>query len=169
MKFIIAQILGAIGYSLLAYSYFKKSKKEILFIQILAYIGFTTHYFLLEALTGTVCNVLGFIALILIYFVSDNEKKKKILILILIPLLILMSFLSYENIYSIFPVIGCLLTFNSFLSQDENKIRFIGIISAGCWLIYAIIHISYSAIVFEVVILISTIVAYLKNKAQKRL
>ena len=164
MKFIIAQILGAVGYSLLAFSFFKKSKKEILFIQIFAYIGFTTHYLLLDALTGTACNILGFIALILIYFLSNDEKKKKILVLTLIPLLIAMSFLSYENLFSLFPVFACLLTFNSFLSKDENKIRFIGIISAACWLIYAIIHVSYSAIVFEVITVIATIIAYIKNK-----
>ena len=164
MKFIIAQILGAIGYSLLSISYFSKKKKDILFIQIFAYIGFTTHYYLLGALTGTVCNILGFIALILIYILSEDRKKKIILVLTLFPLLGLMSYFSYENIYSIFPVIACLLTFNSFLSKDENIIRFIGIISAACWLIYAIIHVSYSAIVFEAVTVIATSIAYLKNK-----
>ena len=167
MKFLISQVLGTIGYSLLAFSYFKKKKKKILFIQILAYIGFTTHYILLDALTGSVCNVLGFIALILIYFFSNDEKKKKILVLLLIPLLIIMSFLSYENIFSIFPVFACLITFNSFLSKDVNKIRFIGIISAVCWLIYAIIHMSYSAIIFEVLTVIATIAAYVKNKRVK--
>ena len=164
MKYIISQILGAIGYSLLAYSFFKKEKKQILYIQILAYIGFTTHYVLLDALTGTLCNIIGFIALILIYFFSNDEKKKKILVLILIPLLIIMSVLSYENIYSLFPIIACLITFNSFLSKDENKIRFIGIISASLWLIYAIVYVSYSAIVFEAITVISTIIAYIKNK-----
>ena len=164
MIFIISQILGTIGYSLLAYSYFRKEKREILFIQILAYIGFTTHYFLLDALTGTVCNILGFIALILIYFFSEDYKKKKILVAILIPLLIAMSFLSYENIFSLFPVSACFITFISFLSKDENKIRFVGIISATCWLIYAIIHVSYSAIIFEAVTVIATIIAYIKNK-----
>ena len=164
MKFIIAQILGAVGYSLLAYSFFKKSKKEILFIQILAYIGFTTHYFLLNALTGTMCNIIGFIALILIYFLSNNDKKKKILVLILIPLLLVMSYLSYENIFSLFPVFACLITFISFLNKNENIIRFIGIISASCWLVYAIIHMSYSAIIFEAVTVVATIVAYIKNK-----
>jgi hypothetical protein len=164
MKFIISQILGAIGYSLLAYSFFKKKKKQILFIQIFAYIGFTTHYVLLGAVTGTVCNILGFIALIFIYFLSGDENKKKILVLILLPLLVAMSFFSYENIFSIFPVVACLLTFNSFMSKDENKIRFIGIISAVCWLIYAIIYVSYSAIIFEVVTVFSTIVAYIENK-----
>ena len=164
MKFIIAQILGAIGYSLLAFSFFKKNKKQILYIQILAYIGFTTHYILLHAITGSACNILSFIALILIYFLSNDLKKKKILIFILIPILIIMSYLSYENIFSIFPVFACLITFYSFLKEDENKIRFIGIISASCWLVYAIIHVSYSAIIFEIITVISTTVAYIKNK-----
>lgn len=167
MNFIIAQILGTIGYSLLAYSFFKKNKKQILFIQIFAYIGFTTHYILLGALTGSVCNILGFIALIFIYFFSDDIRKKKILVIILVPLLGVMTYLSYENIYSLFPVIGCLLTFISFLSKNVNKIRFVGIISTTCWLIYAIIYVSYSAIIFEVVILISAVVAYIKNKKHR--
>ncbi len=164
MIYIISQILGAVGYSLLAFSYFKKRKREILFIQILSYIGFTTHYILLKATTGIACNIIGFVALILIYFFSKDQKKKKILVLILIPLLIVMSYLSYENIFSLFPVLASLLTFNSFLSKDENKIRFIGIISAICWLIYAIIHKSYSAIIFEVITVIVTTLAYIKNK-----
>ena len=162
--FILAQILGAVGYSLLAVSFFMKKKQQILFVQIFAYILFTTHYFLLDALTGTVCNVLGFIMLILIYLFSEDEKKKKILVLILLPVLGVMSFVSYENIYSLFPVFACLITFNSFLSKSESKIRFIGIISAACWLVYAIIHVSYSAIIFEVILVIATIVAYIKNR-----
>ena len=164
MNFMIAQILGAIGYSLLAYSYFKKNKKEILFIQILAYIGFTTHYFLLNAITGTICNILGFIAIILIYFFSKDESKKKLLIMILIPILIAMSYFSYENIFSLFPVFACLITFISFLSKDENRIRLAGIIAAICWLVYAFIYMSYSAIIFEIIIIISTCIAFIKNK-----
>ena len=164
MIFIISQVLAAVGYSLLAYSFFKKQKMQILFIQILAYIGFTTHYALLGALTGTVCNIIGFIALIIIYFFSDDIKRKRLLVLILVPLLIVMSILSYENIFSLFPVMACLITFITFLSKDENKIRFVGIISAAFWLIYAIIHMSYSAIIFEAATVISTVIAYVKNK-----
>lgn len=164
MKFIISQILGAIGYSLLALSFFRKEKKQILFIQILAYIGFTTHYYLLEAKAGTICNIIGFISLILLYFLSNDKKKKLIMVILLIPLLIIMSYFSYENIYSIFPVIACIISFISFLSDNENIIRLVGIISAGCWLVYALIFKSYSAIIFESITVISTIIAYIKNK-----
>ena len=162
--FIISQILGFIGYSLLAYSFFKKKKKQILYIQLIAYIGFTSHYALLKALTGTICNIIGFIALILLYFFSDNERKKKILVLVLVPLLIVMAILSYENIFSLFPVIASIVSFISFLSKDVNKIRFIAIISTSFWLIYAFIQGSYVAMVSEVITLICTIVAYIKNK-----
>lgn len=164
MEYILSQILGTIGYSLLAYSFFKKEKKQILYVQILAYIGFTTHYILLGALTGTVCNILGFIALILIYLIGDNKERKKVLVSLLIPLLILMYIVSYENIYSLFPVAACLITFISFLSKEENIIRFIGIISGVLWLVYGIIYVSYSAIVFELVVVIASTVAYIKNR-----
>ena len=156
--------MGAIGYSLLALSYLKKKKKDIIIVQTFAYIGFTTHYFLLNAKTGTICNIIGFIVLELMYFFSNNEKTKLLIILILIPILLLFSCLFYENIYSIFPVFACIISFFSFLSKDENKIRFTGIIATFCWFIYAIIHVSYSAIIFEILTLILTTYSYLKYK-----
>lgn len=168
IKFILSQVLGTIGYSLLSYSFFKKDKKQILFIQIFAYIGFTTHYILLSALTGTICNIIGFVALILIYFFSDDMKKKRELVFILIPLLLLMAFVLYEDIFSLFPVFACFVTFISFLSKDENLIRLVGVISVACWLVYAIIIMSYAAIIFEAITLVCTTVAYIKNKKKKK-
>ena len=51
----------------------------------------------------------------------------------------------------------------SFLMENEDYIRGIGLISAVCWLIYAIVYKSYISIVFEVVTLIGTGIAYIKN------
>ena len=55
----------------------------------------------------------------------------------------------------------------SFLLNSENHIRGIGLICAVCWLIYAIAYKSYIAIIFEVITLIGTIVAFIKNDGQK--
>ena len=128
-------------------------------------IGFGNHY---NTINEILCNILGFIALILIYFLDKDKKKKKILIYSLIPILIIMSYFSYENIFSIFPVFACLISFIAFLKDDEDLIRFIGIISAACWLVYAIIYKSFSAITFEIIIIISTTIAYLKNKKNQK-
>ena len=68
MRDIIIQAIGAVGYSLLALSYFKKVKKQILLMQIFAYIFFVIHYYLLNGITGAVCNSIGLFALIRLIF-----------------------------------------------------------------------------------------------------
>lgn len=163
-KFIITQFIGFLGYSTLAFSYFKKKKKDILLMQIFAYIMFILHYQFLGAITGSVCNLLGLLSFLIIYLFDMFKKSKKVLICILIPILIVISFLTFENIYSIFPIVGIVLAVFSFVTNSEDLIRRAGIIGAICWLIYAIVYKSYVAIVFEVVTLIAVVVAYLKRR-----
>ncbi len=161
--FLLTQGIGAIGYTLLSVSYYKKNKKEILFIQIFSYIFFTIHYYMLSGKTGALCNFLGLIAFIIIYlFDKFKVKNKTILTILLIPFLINISLITYENIFSIFPIIASCVVIISFLSNNENFIRGIGLIAAVCWLIYAVVYKSYVAIVFEVITLIATIVAFVK-------
>ena len=165
MEFFIIQFIGLIGYSTLAFSYFKNTKKNILLIQILSYFMFIIHYYLLDAKTGAICNLLGLIAFIVIYlFDKFKLKNKKLLSLILIPLLVIISLITYENILSIFPIIASVIAIISFLSDSENLIRKIGIVAAICWLIYAIVYKSYVAIIFEVITLTSVVIAFIKKK-----
>ncbi len=165
LNFIIVQLIGALGYSLLSISYFRKRKRQILFMQIIANIFFTIHYFLLNGITGAISNIFGLITYTSIYFFDKYKmgKQKNILSLIMIILLLISVVLAYENIYSMLPFIAFTLAIISFLTNDEYKIRMYGIIVAICWLIYAIVCVSYAAIVFEVVTLIATIAALIKN------
>ena len=164
MKDLLIQMIGGIGYFLLALSFYKKEKKEILMMQVISYIFFTIHYYLLNAITGTMCNILGLISLVIIYYLSVKNKNKKTIVLIMIPILLIISLLTYQNIFSIFPIIAIIISLLSFINDNENIIRFIGIISAIGWLIYAIVYHSYVAIIFEISIIISTVIAYIKNK-----
>ena len=163
-KFWIAQLVGVIGYSTLGYSFYKKKKKDILLIQIFSYLVFTIHYWLLDGITGSVCNLLGLIAFIIIYFFDLYKKNKKILIAIIIPILIFISLITYQNIYSIFPIIASVISTLAFITDSEDTIRGIGIIGSICWLIYSIVYKSYAAIVFEAITLIVIIIAYFKRR-----
>ena len=160
------QLIGGIAYCLLAISYFSKNKKKILAIQILSYAGFTIHYYLLDAKTGAMCNFIGLIIFLIIYAFSNNKSKnkEKILLMITVPALVIIASLTYQDIFSIFPIVASVIATISFLSDDEDKIRFIGIISAICWLIYALVADSYVTIIFEIIIIPSTIIAFIKNK-----
>ena len=104
MNFIITQIIGGIGYSLLALSYFKKEKKQILFMQIVAYISFTIHYYMLSGMTGAICNLIGLVALIIIYlFDKYKVKNKKMLTLGMIPFVVIIALITFRDVFSLFP------------------------------------------------------------------
>ena len=170
MKEIGIQIIGVIGYFLLAISYYKNKKIDILKIQIGAYFFFTIHYYLLNAITGTICNILGLLSIIIIYLVESKKERKKrnTFILGMIPVLVLIVFLTYENMYSVLPIIASTLSLISLLTDSETTIRKIGIISAISWLLYAIIYKSYAAIVFEIITILSTTFAFLKMKKKTK-
>ena len=82
----------------------------------------------------------------------------------MIPLLIIISLISWDGISSILPIIASIIVLIGFLLNNENDIRLIGIISSICWLIYGLIYISYSAIIFNAVTIITTTIALIKNK-----
>ena len=165
MNDLIIQLIGVVAYAILAFSYFKKEKKEILFIQIFSTIAFAIHYYLLSGITGTICNLISLLIIIMIYFFEKKEgKNKRILIFSTIPLLILISLFTYENIYSIFPIIASTVILISFVLSNENTIRISGIISAVCWVIYSVMYGSYAGVFFEGVSIITTFIAFLKNK-----
>ena len=167
MDFIFTQFVGAIGYSILAFSYFKKEKRQILFLQILSYIMFTIHYYLLSGITGAICNFIGLLALVTIYLFDKNKwKYKNQVAIIFIFLLLVINIITFQNVFSIFPMVASVIAIISFLTDKEETIREIGIVAAICWLLYAIVYKSYIAIVFEVVTLIGVCAAYIKNNVK---
>ena len=164
MDFLLIQFIGAIGYSMLAASYFKKEKKQILFMQIISYIMFALHYYFLNGITGTICNLIGLFALITIFlFEKYNLKLKNLIAFIFVTILLVVNIIAFQNFYSIFPLIASIIVIISFLLNDEENIRGIGVVSALCWLVYAIVYKSYISIAFEAVTLIGVCIAFIKN------
>lgn len=162
------QIIGALAFLALSLSYFRKEKRQILFIQIIAYILFTIHYFLLSGVAGCICNIIGLFALVTIYLFEKFELKNKTAASIFfIVILIVVNVLNFENIYSIFPMIASTIVIISFINSNENTIRIVGVISAICWIVYAIVYKSYVSIIFEFLTFINVCIALFKNYSRK--
>ena len=165
MNQIIIQSIGIIAYIILMWSYYRKEKIQILFMQIFSSLAFAIHYYLLDGLTGAVCNIISLLTIILIYiFEKKKTSNKSILISIMTPIFSLIALFTWENIYSIFPILASILLLAGFLIDDENTIRKIGIVVAIFWLIYGVICKSYPAILFETLTVITTLGAIIKNK-----
>ena len=169
INMLIIQFIGAVAYATLSLSYFKKKKKDILFIEIIAYLLFCIHYYLLNGITGAICNLIGLVALVAIYLCDKYKLHNKELVSVFfIIILLIVNIITFQNIYSIFPMIASIIVIISFLSNNENYIRKIGVISAICWLIYAIVYKSYISIIFEVITFINVCLALYKNIKNKR-
>ena len=160
----IVQLIGAIAFIFLIWSHQKKKKIEILVLQIISAIIFSIHYYFLSATTAVLCNIINCFVFFLIYFYEKKNKNKLSLFVIMIPLLIVISLISWDGISSILPIIASIIVLIGFLLNNENDIRLIGIISSLCWLIYGIIYISYSTIIFNAVTIITTTIALIRNK-----
>jgi len=167
------QLVGAFGYFFLANSYFNKNKNMILNMQIVANVFLAIHYFCLSGIVGAVCDVVSIVANTIIYFFNKNNcKNKQLLAELLILFLIISCFITLFilkkpiTIHEVFPVIATIMVILSFVTNSKNVIRGIGLIVAVCWLIYGFIFGSYSAIIFEILIILSTIISHFREKRQ---
>lgn len=166
---LLIQFIGGLAYATLSLSYFKKKKRDILFIEIIAYLLFSIHYYLLNGITGAICNLIGLIALVTLYLFDKYKLHNKLLVSIFfIIVLFIVNIITFQNIYSIFPMIALTIVILSFLSNNENLIRKVGVISAICWLVYAIVYKSYISIIFEAITFVNVCFALYKNIKKKR-
>ena len=165
---VIVQIIGALGYLTLANSYFNKQKSGTLLTQIVANSLLGIHFFLLSGLTGAICDIICLTAYLLIYlFDKFKVKRKKLLTFLLIPCGVAIALVTYKDIFSLFPIIASCIVIASFMTESQFIVRVVGVISAICWLVYGIIFKSYVSIVFEVIIIISSLFSlYRENKSK---
>ena len=84
--------------------------------------------------------------------------------MLFVIVLLIINLLTFQNVFTIFPMLASVIVIVSFIDDRENVIRWIGVIAAVCWLFYAIAYKSYVAIVFEVLTLLNVCVALFKNK-----
>ena len=168
------QMVGVLGYFFLSNSYFNKDKNKLLIVQIIANIFLAIHYYCLAGIAGSICNIICLFADIVIYIADEKKVRRKdilALVLIILAAIIFGTTLKITNTTftykEVFPILATTLIIASLVSDNKNVIRIIGLIAAICWLTYGILFQSYAGIVFEVIIIVSTIASYIREKCQK--
>ena len=171
MSPLVIQTFGAIGYLLLANSYFSKKKDHLLIVQIISNVFLTIHYLFLAGLAGAICDIVCIVAGILIYLHDKFElNKKKLLAVFLILLMVVSVYITFKltntpfSLKEIFPMFATIMIVVSLVSNSKNIIRLVGLIAAICWLIYGIVFGSIAGIIFEIIIIASTLISYIRGK-----
>lgn len=152
------QLIGLLGFCILVLSFYKKETSKILVYQTTSNFAYTVHYFLLGGLSGAFCSLIGIIRNILFIKSSNN----KFIVPIIISLYILVTVIFYENIYSIFPMIGNSIYLTSITFKKKKSLLIGAIISSVLWVIYSIFVSSYVSVVTESILIVSNTIQLIK-------
>lgn len=160
---ILAQILGFLGLLCLLLSYQQLNKRKYLYIQGIASIFYCSQYLMLKAYSAVGSNIIAIIRSFLVYYIEKKTKKTPIIALIIIEIMIIIiGLFTYENIYSLIPIIiASLFTLAVSLKRLEYT-YFIGVIAAALWILYNLIVGAYVAAIGSVFELISAFIGMIK-------
>ena len=158
--FVMAQIMGIIANVLFAISPQQKSKKNVIFFQILSSVAFSIQYLLLRAYSGVAAISLSMIINLIFWKYSKDEKKIPFYWLVLYVIANIVSgFFTYTNIFSIFPIIIS-ISYTYGIWQENLKInRIIIFFGSIGWIIYNFIIGAYASSIGNVISLVSAIIA----------
>lgn len=154
---VFAQIIGLFAVATFLLSYQQKKRKNIIIWNVTSRVLYIIQYILLGAFEGAVLDILGTIS-----SVAAQKKEHKIikkhmkLFIITINLIIFAVGLSlYENIFSLFPIVGVILHTSAFWITEEKIIRKISFLGSPFWLVYNLASLAYGSAIGDILTMIS--------------
>lgn len=175
-----AQIIGIVAMGINILSYQLKTKRSILFLQMIGTTLFAINMYMLGALSGCLLNSIGVLRTV-VYMQRD---RKGFPVKAITGAFILMYAVSYVLVFTIFekepslinflvellPLIGMsALTVGAALTGTK-AIRVCAFVNSPCWLIYNCINFVIGGILCEIFTIVSVILALVrldKNSASQ--
>ena len=166
-----AQLIGAVGIICSIFSFQHKERKRVMLFQTLASFLFCVQLFMVGAVTG---GLVDFISLIRTVIFSQNHKKwasSSDWLIIFIFAMVVSGIFTWQNGWSILPILGSVLSTVALWMKKASHIRFVSLFVGPCWFIYCLVHSAYTGALNEVFAMISIIIGIvrydLKNKTKK--
>lgn len=165
MSFVIAQICGGIALVLTVISVQFKSKEKIVMCCILANIVVAIQYFLLTALTGAVISILNTIRCIVFYIYKKKDLKPSVLVLLIFEIVAIISgIVSWQNGWSIIPIIATVIYTYGLWQDNVTVIRLTTAIVGFGWATYNLIVKAFVGAIQEISQTISAIISLYRGK-----
>lgn len=171
IQYILSQIFIIMNYVFLIMTYQSKSRKGILIYNIVALISAGLSYICLSAYSGLAMTIVSIIRNII--FVIDekkngvkdkNQAKDYIILAILYIISIILAIFTYNGILSMMSVVATMLYTYSVWQKNTKVYKALGIPIGVLWIVYNVYIFSIFGIILEVVLAISSIIGYIREK-----
>lgn len=134
---IIAQITGILAIIAFAISPQQKTKNKVLIFQLLSNILYALQYLILGAFSAVATSIIGAVNNLVFYGYAKKDKEIPIVLLYIYIIIILIAgILTYDNIFSIFPILLSILYTYGVWQSNLKIYRMIAVVGALAWIIY---------------------------------
>lgn len=167
MNYVMSQVFVIFAVLTLGFSYLTKDKKNIMILVTMTSLFYGAEYLFLGAFSGVAVNIISIIRNIWFYINAKNNKKNSVgTFAILSVALIILGIMTYENVFSIIPIVATIL-FTYSVWQDNNKVyRYMSVPMSVMWILYNIICNSILGVIAESVMIIFEIAGIIKLHAK---
>lgn len=163
--YLISQIVGFIAFVISLIAYHRKKKEKIFKTMMLANLLDITHYLLLGAYSCCLTKVIALVRNEIIILKEKKEKlNNKVVLIALFIIYLISGLITYENIYSVLPILAAIIYLYFVWNGDELKVKKIAFYCYFLWLLYNICVFSIAGIISNCVSIISTFIAVFNEK-----
>ena len=166
----VALIWGLFAVVFFLLSYLQKKRTNIVILNFTSRVLYVAQYLILGAFEGAVLDVLGAISA---FLAQKNEvkfinKHKKIIFVITNLTIIAAGILLYENIFSLFPLVGILLQSGALWFKREKYIRIVSMIGCPFWFTYNFVSGAYGSCVGDLLAFVFLLIAFVRYNVIKK-
>ena len=166
LLYILGQAFGILAMVLGFISFQQRTQLGIIAFQCATGLSFAVHYFLIGAMTAVVLNLLSAFVCICLGIRNKMNSTSKITTIICVALIVIAGILSWDNIFSLFLILGLVVVNISLSFTNPQHTRFAVFLKCPLCLTYNIAVGSIGGVIFECASLISAIIGIIKNKKE---
>ena len=171
MLYILSQVSGYIALILIAISYFCKNKKYFLIYQTIADICYAIAYLFINVWVAGIITILSSFRCIVFYVCEKKDiNHKNISLPIFILGYIIITAIFWQGYGDILPLITATIYTVVYAIKNTQTIRYLSIVPSVALCIYNLCFRLYSSALldlFEIVVLIVSIIYYTKKNTQE--
>ena len=165
----MAHILGVLAVITGLLSFQLKTRKNIITANLTSRILYILQYVFLGAFEGAALDLCGLVFSLVAKYKDTPFVSKYLKLIVLFTNLIIFAvgFALYENVFSIFAILGVFIEVMALWHTKEKNIRFLTLFACPPWLVYNLTNSAYGSVIGNILLMVSIAVAMLKLDFKK--
>ena len=165
---VIIQGIGFLGLFCAVVAFQCKSHKKIMVFRTLNEVFFAVQYGVIGAYTGLAMNVLGSARNVVFAEMVKRDKNTVPMRFVFSAVYVVFIVLTWAGVKSVLSGFAKVLSTFAYGSKNLIFMRFMIIITSGCWLVYNLFVGSYAGVISEAFTIVSLIVGIIRFKPERK-